>query len=92
MVIKNRLNDGSSADRFEALMKFLDEEKERVKFQTSSLKRSSGVGGGKAVTNCVVGLVITPNQVTDQGQEVYKLSWRMVMDTMDRMERRFLSS
>ena len=80
LIIENRLDEGSSAERFEVMMKFLDKEKERVECQTSSLNRSSGSGGGKAVTNCVVGLIITPNQVTDQGQEVYKLLWRSVVD------------
>ena len=59
-------------------------EKRRVELQTSSLNRSSGSGGGEAVTNCVLGSVMIPKQVTDQGQDVYKLSRRSVVDRMDR--------
>ena len=61
MVIRDKHNDGSSAERYQALMRFLDGEKERVELQSSSLKRSSGSGGGKVVTNCVVGLIVNPN-------------------------------
>ena len=61
LVVRYRLDEGSSAERFEAMMKFLDEEKERVKLKNSSINRSSGSGGGKAVTNCVVGSIVNPN-------------------------------
>ena len=61
LVVRDKLDDGSSAELYKALMRFLDEEKERVELQTSSLNRSSGSGGGKAVTNCVVGSIVNPN-------------------------------
>ena len=60
IVVREKLDDGTSADRYKAFMKFLDEEKERVERQTTSLNKNSGAGAVKTVTNCVNGLIALP--------------------------------
>ena len=53
LVIKKKLNERSSLERFQALMKFLDESKERVEYQTTL--SIDIVGSVKTTTNCVSG-------------------------------------
>ena len=56
-VVAQKLDECASLDRYKALMKFLDEAKERVERQTTSLNRNVGPGAAKAVTNCVTGSI-----------------------------------
>ena len=55
VVIKKKLNEHSSLERFQALMKFLDESKERVEYQTTF--SNDNIGTVKTSTNCVNGSI-----------------------------------
>ena len=81
IVVKNNLDDGSSAERYKALMRFLDEEKERVERQTTSMNKISGPGVVKTVTNCVTGSISLPANAGDKlGLSWAKLSCQLGSD------------
>ena len=51
IVQKEDLNEGTSEARFAKMMTFLDAEKERVEYQTTTINKNNGSGSAKTVAN-----------------------------------------